>query len=105
MGPSGVGKTCVALRLAARVPDRVTATKGETEIERFTTALKAINVYSPPGTYKHGDYLGKCDKDLDDEPVVEKVKKDKKDKKGHKHHKHGKKQGKKHRKHGRHGRK
>jgi hypothetical protein len=57
MGPSGVGKTCVALRLAGKTPDRVTATKDKTEKERFVADLKAINVYSPPGTRKHGDYL------------------------------------------------
>ena len=59
MGPSGVGKTCVALRLAGRVPDRVTATKDKVEKDRFVADLRAINVFSPPGSYAHGDYLGK----------------------------------------------
>ena len=57
IGPSGVGKTCVALRLAGKRPDRVSATKDKTDRTQFIADMEAINVYSPPGTYKHGNYL------------------------------------------------
>jgi hypothetical protein len=57
LGPSGVGKTCVALRLAGKTPERVMATKDAPETEKFVAGLKAINVISPPGYRLHGDYL------------------------------------------------
>jgi hypothetical protein len=57
LGPSGVGKTCVALRLAGKTPDRVAATRDAPEIEKFVAGLKAIKVVSPPGYRLHGDYL------------------------------------------------
>jgi hypothetical protein len=57
LGPSGVGKTCVALRLAGKTPDRVVATRDTPETEKFVAGLKAIKVLSPPGYRLHGDYL------------------------------------------------
>lgn len=57
LGPSGVGKTCVGIRLAGKIPDMVKATKTTPEIESFVPDLRAIDVYSPPGHSRHGDYL------------------------------------------------
>lgn len=57
VAPSGVGKTCVAMRLAGQTPERVVATRNTPEVTRFVAALRAINVYAPPGHYLHGDYL------------------------------------------------